>query len=178
MSEVTKLARPYAAAVFELALEKGEVSAWFDTLKALVDVTTIPQVKILLSNPNIAADALAEVFIDIAGKSMSEAAKNFVRLLGSNGRLALLPEIARLYEIEKSAHERAMNVTLTSAVPLQESFVTKLGDKLGEKFNKQAVVHCEIDESLIGGLLIRTGDMVIDGSIRGELSRLKEALMG
>ena len=101
-----------------------------------------------------------------------------VSLLASNARLKILPVIAELFDKLRLEQEKTVDVLLTSAVKLDDEYTQKLKTLLATKLDRKTNVHCELDESLLGGLLIRTGDTVIDGSVKGELNRLKEALMG
>lgn len=178
MLDVTTLARPYARAFFEVALDENDLSSWSETLALLSEITQCQAVNTLLKNPNVTKDQLADLVIALTKGRLSEEGKNAVRLLANNARLHVIPVIAELFEKLRLEQEKTVDVTITSAVTLDDEYTQKLKTLLASKLDRKTNVQCELDESLLGGLLIRTGDTVIDGSIKGELNRLKEVLMG
>lgn len=178
MFDLTKQARPYAAALFEIAVEGNTLAEWSGVLTLLSEITQSPVVNKILQNPSIPNEQLSGIVIALCKDRADAKIRNFVHLLAQNGRLCALPIIADLFERLRAQKEHTVEVLLTSAVPLDEDYKASLKATLSKKLERDANLQCEVDESLLGGLLIRTGDTVIDGSVKGELHRLQEALMG
>lgn len=176
MAELLTLARPYAKAIFSLAQEGNAFDAWSSKLALLAAITAHPEVAALRDNPNVKMDDLVGFYKDVAGEIMDEQAVNMIHLLASNARLGLLPEICIIYESYKTEALRRVDVELTAAVSLSESQISVFSKKLKERFGREINLTCVIDPTLIGGAIIRAGDKVIDGSIRGKLYQMAEAL--
>lgn len=176
MAELTTLARPYAKAVFAEAQEKKALDAWSDDLALLVAYATNDEMTTLLVHPSLTAEQQAQALIDVCGDKLTDTAKNLVTILAENKRLTLLPEIATLYEELKAEMENTVDVLVTSARPLTKAQVTKLSKVLKAKLQSEIRMNSEVDESLIGGVIIRAGDLVIDGSLTAKLSKLAEAM--
>ena len=173
MSQALTLARPYARAAFSLARDAGTLPAWSQALAFAARVAADPQVAAVLGHPKLsAADAVALLAPDGAG----EAFGNFLGLLFENRRLSLLPEIAGLYDELRSEAERVVKAKVTSAVILPLVEMGKIEDALRRRFGRDVEIETAIDESLIGGAIIDAGDVVIDGSLKGQLGRLRSAL--
>jgi len=172
MAEKLTIARPYARAAFEEARRENRLREWSDALKAAAQVAADPRVHSLLGNPRITSEELAQFVIGIAGSALGEHGANFVRTLAENRRLAFLPEISDQFEILKDEVERTAEVTVVSASSLDESQQRKLAAALERRLNRTVRLQCDIDPSLIGGAVIRSGDLVIDGSLRTRLSRI------
>lgn len=171
MASTTTIARPYARAVFELARERNALERWSETLARLALIARDPVMQAAFGNPRVPPHELAAIVIDVAG--VRDAAEcNLIRLLAERKRLALLPEIARAYEALRAEAERTIEVELRAAseVPptLQERFIQALKQRLGREVKLKVVK----DEQLIGGAVVRAGDLVIDASVRGKLERL------
>ena len=173
MSQALTLARPYARAAFSLARDAGTLPAWSQALAFAARVAADPKVAAVLGHPKLsAADAVALLAPDGAG----EAFCNFLGLLFENRRLSLLPEIAGLYDELRSEAERVVKAKVTSAVILPLVEMGKIEDALRRRFGRDVEIETAIDESLIGGAIIDAGDVVIDGSLKGQLGRLRSAL--
>jgi len=172
MAEKLTIARPYARAAFEEARRESRLREWSEALKAGAEVVEDPRVESLLGNPRITSEELAQFVIGIAGSVLGEHGANFVRTLADNRRLAFLPEISEQFEILKDDVERTADVTVVSAANLDESQQRKLAAALERRLNRTVRLHYEIDPSLIGGAVIRSGDLVIDGSLRTRLGRI------
>ncbi len=158
MAEPITVARPYAQAVFRLAREAGRLEAWQAQLDLLAAVAAHPDMARLIGDPRLTRTQLADLVLEIAGERLDEAGRNFVRLLAENRRLGLLPVI---------------RVT-ASEVP--ESLVGQIADALRRRLNREVSLSTRIDPGLLGGAVIRAGDLVIDGSVRGRLARLAQLL--
>ena len=176
MAELTTLARPYAKAVFAEAQEKNALDAWSDDLAILAAFAADADMAKVLVHPSLTAEQQAQALTDVCGDKLNDAAKNLVAVLAENKRLPLLPEIAVLFEELKAQLQNTVDVVVTSAQELNSDQADKLAQALKAKLNCDVRLTSEIDESLIGGAIIRAGDLVIDGSITGKLSKLAEAM--
>jgi len=176
MSELTTLARPYAKAAFEFAIEKENLSAWTEMLGFLALVVKDPTMVKFLDSPSVTSEKASEAMLNIAEGRLDNQAANFVNLLASNGRLELLPEILSLYENYRANHEKTVEVELTSAVELTEKQLTDLNSTLETKLGRKVNINCQTDPTLMGGMIVRAGDLVIDASIRGKINDLADSL--
>jgi len=176
MSELTTLARPYAKAAFEFALEQKDLSGWSDMLGFLALVSKDKDMSVLLDSPSITIEKAAEAVLSVAKEKLNDHGSNFVRQLASNGRLELLPEILTLFEINKAEYEKTVDVDLTSAIEMTEQQLNDLGGRLESKLGRKVNINCQTDPNVMGGLIIRAGDLVIDASIRGKLNELADSL--
>lgn len=176
MAELSTLARPYAKAAFEHAVAENELATWSTQLVVLANVSQADKVKQVLSSPSITSASQAQQIIALCGEELSAKVANFVTVLAENKRLALLPFISTLFEEFKANRERTVEVTLTSAFDVDAALEQKLAKALGAKLERDVVVVTQIDKSLIGGAIIRAADVVIDGSVRGRVAKLAEAM--
>lgn len=169
----TTLARPYARAAFAVARDVGQLADWSQALAFAARVAADPQVAALLGNPALGRDdAIALLAPDDAAPAFSD----LLGVLADNGRLAVLPEIAGLYEQLRADEEHVVLATVTSAAALPDAEVEQIRAALSRRFGRQVQVDTAVDESLIGGAVIAAGDVVIDGSLKGKLARLQSAL--
>ena len=176
MAELTTLARPYAKAVFELAREQSQLGNWSEILSLLAVVAQDERVQALLSHPSITADAKAQAIIEVSGEKLGEAGKNFVRLLAENKRLSLLPEISELYENLKAQQEATVDVVVETAFELSAEQTDRLIKSLQAKLQRSVNLETVTNKALLGGVVIRAEDLVIDASVRGRLAKLAEAI--
>lgn len=176
MAEVSTIARPYAKAAFECAADKGMLTEWSSMLALMAVVSQTPEVRRLLDSPSLGYAAKAAIFTDLCGEALSDGAKNFVGVLAEHKRLSVLTAISADFETLKARLEQSLDVEITSAFELSEAQREKLKAALSSKWQKKISLQSRVDSSLIGGVVIRTGDMVIDGSLRGKLARLSEAV--
>ncbi|MGV6826952.1 MAG: F0F1 ATP synthase subunit delta [bacterium] len=174
--ELTTIARPYAEAAFKRALETDKLDLWSDMLELLSAVAADNRVAGLIANPRMEIAQLSELMLEIGGGRLSDEGQNFVRLLAENRRLGVLSEIQRMFGEMKSAHEGALDVVVTSAFPMKPAQEAALADALKKKLDREVRISVEEDSSLIGGVRIRAGDLVIDGSIREQLGKLTNEL--
>lgn len=176
-SENTTIARPYARAAFSQALdETSGLSNWSRMLGLLSATVEQPLVRKALDNPRLTTEQEAGLVIGLVGEELSDKARNFVTVLSTYGRIALLPTIAELYELLKANHEKTMDVTLTSAFEVSPEDSAKLSDALKKRLQREINLSASIDKSLLGGVIIRTEDTVIDNSVRGKLQKLSQVL--
>ena len=172
MADKTTIARPYSKAAFEEARGENRLGPWSDALHVAAAVVVDPRVEALLGNPRVTSGELAQLVIDIAGPQLGEHGANFVRTLADNHRLAYLPEISALFDVLKDEAEKVVDVTVTSAAPLDESQQKSLVAALERKLKRGVRMQCQTDPTLIGGAVLQAGDLVIDGSLRTQLNRI------
>jgi F-type H+-transporting ATPase subunit delta len=172
MADKTTIARPYAKAAFEEARGENRLGPWSDSLRTAATVASDPRVNSLLGNPRVTSSELAQLVIDIAGPQLGDHGANFVRTLAENHRLAYLPEISTLFDELKDEAEKIVDVTVTSAAPLDDTQRKTLTAALERKLKRGIRMQCQTDPSLIGGAVLQAGDLVIDGSLRTQLNRI------
>ncbi|MFZ5662327.1 MAG: F0F1 ATP synthase subunit delta [Pseudomonadota bacterium] len=173
MSQPVTLARPYARAAFALAREQGRVAEWSRALAFAARVAEDPQAQALLKHPHLGtADAVALV----APEGADESLQSFLALLAENRRLALLPEIAGLFEQLRAEAERIVKARVTAATPLPADALESIRAALRRRFGREIELETAVDPTLIGGAVIDAGDVVIDGSLKGKLARLQNML--
>ena len=170
MAERITTARPYAKAVFALARQDNTLAATSVGLQRAATVFADPGVRPLLGSPHVTSAQLADLVNGIAG--LDENGRNFVSLLAHNRRLGFLPEIAALFEQMKSEVENAVDVEVLAAVQLSPDQESRYAAALQKKLGRQVRLHTSVDGSLLGGAVLKAGDLVIDGSLRGRLERL------
>jgi len=174
MATTYSIARPYAQAAYEFARAKKELPAWSSMLHVAAQIVERPEISKLLSNTRISAQQWFSLCSDLLASYLDQDRKNFLRLITENRRLEALPAIAELF-LEYEAQDNLLSeVEVTTAVPLDKKQELSLADKLSKIFNHKVNLRCVIDEHILGGAIVRAGDKVIDGSIRGQLSRLLE----
>jgi len=186
MADNNTIARPYARAAFELANEKGERDAWSNALDAASDMLSDGQVVRFLANPALTDAQRLDFLTDLIGSAGrhaevlaggNEYGTNFLKLLLEYGRVAVLPEIAAHFEALKATFENTVDVVVTSAAPISKAQQASIASALKERLGRNISLSTEIDENLIGGAVIRAGDVVIDGSLRARLAGLSNALI-
>ena len=176
MAELSTLARPYAKAAFEFAVSAGELTGWSDQLSVVAAVSQVEKIHKILSSPSLTSDQQAKQFIDVCGDELSDGVRNFVEVLAENKRISLLPEIVGLFEQFKSNREKSVDVNVTTVFELNNDVQQKLSTSLSRKLDRDVNLQTTIDTTLIGGVVIRAADIVIDGSIRGRLAKLAESM--
>ena len=177
MAELATLARPYANAAYELARQSDRVDAWSAALALLVEAGKTPEIRELIGSQVVAHVQKSHTLNDLLLESNApEEVKRFVSVLAENHRLDLLADIAILFEARKAEDSRILDVTITSAVPLSTEQEAMFETALRKRFDRDVAVTTELDPSLMGGAFIRAGDAVVDGSVRGKLAKMQEAL--
>jgi len=176
MAESQTVARPYAQAAFLFASGHNALKEWSDMLALLAAVAADPAMRELIDNPRVTEKQLSDLVIGIGGERLNEKCANFVRVLAENRRLALLPDITALFEIQRRAAEGRVQAELTTAYPATEAQQAQIIESLRRRLGREIELSCKTDAALLGGAIIRAGDLVIDGSVRGKLERLGTAL--
>lgn len=176
MAELTTLARPYAKAAFEYAQAHQQLANWSAMLGLAAAVSIDDTMQRVLKAPRLTSTEKATTFIEVCGDKFDAQAQNFIHVLAENDRLALLPDIFAQFELYKAEQEKSIDVDVTSAFALSDEQQDKLAKVLSARLGREVRLHAAEDATLIGGVLIRAGDLVIDGSVRGKLAKLAEAL--
>lgn len=176
MAELRTLARPYAKAAFQAANESGALQVWADQLALLGSISGETRVASLIASSTITADAQVASLVSLTGDNLDKNVVNFLHILSENKRLPLLASISELFTELKANQERTVDVNISSAFALDADAEAKLSKALKNKLQREINVHTSVDKSLLGGVLVRAGDIVIDGTVKGRLAKLAEAM--
>jgi F-type H+-transporting ATPase subunit delta len=176
MAEISTLARPYAKAAFAVAEESKDYKSWSVMLATMANVVRLPAVKALLDSPAISADDKVAKLAETCSDEVFDAGKNLLSVMAENKRLELIPEVAEQFESLRAEAEHFADVVVTSAYELSAAELKTITEKMKARLGKDIQIAQEIDAALIGGAVIRSGDLVIDGSIRSKLGKLAEAM--
>ncbi len=176
MAERATIARPYAKAAFEYASDANDFAGWSLALARAAEIVADPRVAALTKSPQWSAADVVGLITDVAGASLNGGMENFVRVLAENHRLLLLPAIAAHYEEFRSAVENTVDVEVVSAVKLDAAQSDKLSAALAKRLKRNVRMKNSVDATLLGGAVLRAGDLVIDGSLKGRLERLATEL--
>lgn len=177
MAEKTTIARPYAQAAFSMAESQGNLKKWSDMLQHIDVVASDDALQDLIDNPSIDNDKLISLIIGICGDGLDQYGQNFVRVLAENKRLDVISEIADLYEAKRAEAERTVVAEVTSASPLSEAQQVQLITALKKRLGREVTLVTKTDETIIGGAIVRAGDLVIDASVTSQLEQLANTLM-
>ena len=175
MAELTTLARPYAKAVFDVARDAKDLEGWSKALALMTAVSQQPSVIKLLNSPALTTQQKSASFVNLCGDEINATVVLFISVLSENKRLNLLTPIRELFEILKAKQEKFCDVQVVSAFELDNTVSLALADKLKTVLKSEVSLNTEIDNSLIGGVIIRAGDVVIDGSVKGRLQKLADS---
>lgn len=176
MADLSTIARPYARAVFEMAQGSSSLADWSAMLNTLSIIADDSNMQAFVSNPKITPEQAGEMVVDVAGSALNDAGKNLVHLLAENRRLAALPDITVQFEMLKSEAEGTVDVEVTSVEPLTDEHKEKLAASLRTKLGRDVRMSFAQDATLLGGALIKAGDLIIDGTVRGRLDKMAGAL--
>jgi F-type H+-transporting ATPase subunit delta len=176
MAESITIARPYAKAAFQAANDKDVLTQWSDMLAYASAVAMDENMRVVLDHPALTSEQKAQLFSDACGEKLSTEGKNFVSVLAENDRLGLVSEIAQLFEHFKSQLERSVDVDIESAFEVSKEQSEKLAQALSKKLDRNVIVTSSVNQELIGGVIIRADDLVIDASVRGKIAKLAEAI--
>jgi len=176
MAEAISVARPYAVAAFDEASKLGALKSWSDMLQSAADAVINPEVHALITSPRVARSQLEDLILALCGDKPSATERNFIRLLVENQRLILLPEISAMFEAMRAEAEKSVDVVVTSAFDLNEAQKQKIAAAMKKRMGRDIRLSCETNRELLGGIVIRAGDKVMDGSARTRLSELANAL--
>ena len=176
MSEQSSLARPYAKAIFELARESNDFSKWSDQLDILSVIASDPEMLNIAKEPAVSESQITDLILDVAGEQFDDQACNLVKLLVSNDRLAAAADINQQFVVMRDEAEQVIEAQLITASEVDESQKQKIEAALSSRLGKQIKLEALVDESLIGGAVVRAGDWVVDGSVKAQLQDLVGAI--
>ena len=177
MADNASIARPYAKAVFSLAEDAAAHEAWQAALARLSAISADDEFAALVSDPKIDSQRLTALMVDLAGDDLPDGAKNFINLLVQNDRVEALPSIQAQY-IELVAQARAeVTAEVITAMPLNDEQRSSISSALEQRLGLKVKLEETIDADLVGGAVIKAGDMVIDGSVKGRIEKLSSALL-
>ncbi|WP_447927505.1 F0F1 ATP synthase subunit delta [Vreelandella sp. EE27] len=175
MAELLTVARPYAKAAFEYARDHEAFDSWSQALNFLSVAVADDDLRRVLGSPKVVNETKIELLSSILPEQ-PEGITRFLTTLATQGRLLALPFIADQFERLRAEFEQRVEVMVTSAYKLTAPQKTKLANALKKRLNREISISTQVDKSLIGGVILRAGDTVIDGSVRGRLNRLTDAL--
>lgn len=177
MADSSTVARPYAKAVFELALEGKSVSLWSTFLGCLSEMMSDTQAKTFVMNPSTTPlqqrDLLFSVLDQVCPvKTQCEQLRNFLYLLAENKRLMVLSSICEQFNHLRADHEKTLVVDVITFAPLTAEQEQSMIKRLGERLQRQITLNIQIDKTLQGGAIIRADHLVIDGSVATKIKKL------
>lgn len=175
MAEITTIARPYAKAAFDFAIENNAVDSWAEMLSFAAQVSENETMQPLLSGA-LASNKLAELFIGVCGEQINEQGQNLLKVMAENGRLEVLPAVSELFVEMKLEWGKEVEAEVVSATELSSAQQQEISVSLEKRLARKVKLNCSIDASLVAGFIITAGDLVIDGSVRGKISRLSDTL--
>lgn len=176
MAEALTTARPYAQAAFEEALKLGDLKGWSEMLLSLAEAISYPEVRAVVTSPRFLKAQVEKLMEVVLGAQAKPQQRNFARILVDNQRLLLLPEIVALFEVLRAEAERTVNVEVDSAFELSAAQQEKIISSLKTRMGREIKLVCKVNKDLLGGVVIRAGDKVIDGSARTRLGEMANAL--
>lgn len=176
MAELSTLARPYARAAFEYAAQKDLLDPWASQLSLVAAVVSDERVLAVLTSPTLTSAQQATTLLEVCGTDVSSDVANFIHVLAENKRLPLFPQIAALFAQYKANREKSVDVVVQTAFEIDPAVEAKLSAALSKSLDREVKMTSTIDSSLIGGAIIKAADVVIDGSVRGRLAKLAEAM--
>lgn len=176
MSELTTVARPYAKAAFDFAVEHKTVAQWQDMLVFAGQVAQNDDMHQVLTGA-IAPEALAEIFINVCGEQLDQNGQNLIKVLAENERLVALPIISELFDKFKADYDKVIEVDITSATELTAQQQSQISATLEERLARKVKLNCNVDSALVAGFVVKAGDTVIDGSVKSKLERLADTLL-
>ncbi len=176
MSDFTTAARPYANAVYDIAHETGALDLWSDALANLSAVVSDAQMSKLLDDPGSGKNQKGELIIQILADNLNEQQQSLVKLMAENGRLKLMPDVLEQFEVARAKAENKIEAEVISAFELSAEQTNTLVKTLKNKLGCDITLTTSIDESLIGGVIIKAGDTIIDASMKSQLDSLALSL--
>ncbi|RRJ82623.1 F0F1 ATP synthase subunit delta [Aestuariirhabdus litorea] len=176
MAELTTVARPYAKAAFEAAQDSGDLDLWAGMLQLGAAVAKDDSMKLFLDYPALSREQKAAAFVDVCEGKLNEEAKNLFTVMAENNRLGLLPEVSALFENFKAQQEKQIDVKVETAFDMSDKQQSALAQALSKKLDRKVNLSSETHAELIGGVVIRAADLVIDASVRSKISKLAEAI--
>lgn len=171
-----KIARPYAKAIFECAIESENLEKWSNMLHFAGAVAKDEVMARVIKNPTLPRTQVVNLFLELGQSEFTPEMRNLILVLGRFNRLVSLPDIASLYEGYRQEKEHIIPVEFISAIPVDVAYQSRLIKALKRNMSGEIDLVCTTDKSLLGGAIIRSGDLYIDGSVRGKLAKLNETI--
>ncbi len=175
MSELTTVARPYAKAAFDFAVEAGAVDTWQEMLVFAAEVSQNETIVNYLSG-GASVEQATDLFLKVCDEQLDSKGQNLIKVMAENHRLLVLPQVLDQFSELKAEYEKEIAVDVTSAVKLKAAQTKVISAALEKRLARKVKLNCVVDANVVSGLLIKAGDMVIDGSIRGKLDRLATSM--
>ena len=175
MSELTTVARPYAKAVFDFAVEAKAMDSWLSQLTFAAEVAQDDTIIGYISG-GASVEQAQTLFLNVCGEQVDSQGQNFLKVMAKNERLLVLPQVLEQFIELKAEFEQEVTVDVTSAVEVTAEQKTTLSAALEKRLARKVKLNCFVDVSIVSGLVIKAGDMVIDGSVKGKLNRLATTL--
>ncbi len=175
MSEANTIARPYVQAAFEAAQKQGDLKGWSAVMQVLTELMANDDIRAVISSPRVESRQVEELMLQLAG-DLNKEQSNFVRILAESGRLTVVAEIAQMFEALRAEAEKSAQITVSSAFALNDEQQKKIAAALKVRLGCDVKLSCTVDKTLLGGIVIRMGDKVIDGSANTRLTELAYAL--
>jgi F-type H+-transporting ATPase subunit delta len=172
MAQQSTIARPYAKAVFEIARDARDYAGWQAQLELLAHIAADPGVRRAIGNPKVETKAIAELVLGVAGDRLSPVGRNLVAMLAERKRLVVLAEVLAQFIALRREAEKTVEVELVTATPADAATQARFATALEQRLGRKVELRNTTDAALIGGALIKAGDLAIDGSVRGRLERL------
>ncbi|MDG1688135.1 MAG: F0F1 ATP synthase subunit delta [Gammaproteobacteria bacterium] len=176
MAEAITIARPYANAVFNIANDKVELKAWSELLAVFAQFVEDGEIAQMIASPSVTDEQVIDLMANVTGETVNDEARHLLMLLAENNRLSLLGDIAVIYEELRAEAEQVMTADVSAAKPLTEEQEANISAALKKRTGRDVTLNVEVDESLLGGAVIRAGDLIIDGSALGKLNRLANVI--
>jgi len=175
MSELTTVARPYAKAAFDYAVEANAVDAWLEMLVFAAEVSKDATIESYLSG-GASVEQARDIFINVCGEQLNSNGQNLIKVMAENQRLLVLPQVLVQFSELKAEYEQEIAVDVKSAVKLKAADKKAISAALEKRLARKVKLNCSVDKKIVSGVIIKAGDMVIDGSVRGKLNRLASTL--
>lgn len=177
MQETNTLARPYAAAVFRLADESDQLDQWSEMLGFLAAVAEDERVKDLIADARVDDSKLAELLIDIGGGRLNPHARNLLKVLAENKRLAVIPLIQQQFDALRADAQKRETVEVIAAYEVDAKLQQRISRAMARRLGREVDLRTRVDRALIGGVIIRAGDLVLDASLRGRIKQLTSSVV-
>ena len=170
------VARPYAQAAFDEARRLGDLKGWSAMLETLAESLSNAEMRAVVSSPRVDKSKVEELVVALCGNQLSAQQRNFIRILMDSHRLDVVTEILVMYEALRAEAENFADVTVASAFELSEAQQQKIAAALKVRMQREIRLNCKVDKTLLGGVVIRAEDQVIDGSARTRLGEMANAM--
>ncbi len=177
MAEQITIARPYARAAFTYAREQNVLRAWRKFLVRMAELSGLDPVRDLMTAPGVSPERRVQVLVDLGGVTPPKGAVNLLCLMALNGRLGVLRDVTEEFTRLEDVAAETLDVTIITAVPLTQEIHAKLVEALSRRLGHKIEASFEQRPEIIGGLMVRIGDHVIDATLANRLRRLTRAMI-